>query len=231
MKMLNWKILVCFGLAILLSTGGAGLSYAQLGSLSSIAGGGGGAAPDVNALADKQSALAKRLQSALIETLGAQVCFAKALGNKEQADKLQVAKDALAKGNTDDETYAKYCALTSDTDKEIAKKLSEMKQLDATQKQEIQNGLVPYAKGTAQTVLLGKDFATHLKDTQAAVSKASVANIAQIKSKLGLTLSVAPKMPELGSSHVNTATTLIKIAKSNNLKTEEPEKIVGSLSL
>jgi hypothetical protein len=221
-------MLICSGLAILLFTGFAHLSHAQLGSLSSIAGGGGGA-PDVSALVDKQAALTKRLQSALIEILAAQICFHKAFGNKVEADKLQAEKDALAKGNTNDETYAKVCALTSDTDKEIAEKLAKIKQLDATQKQEIQNGLVPYAKGTAQTVLLGKDFAAHLKDTQAAVSKASVANIAQIKSKLGLTLSVAPKVPELGTSHVNTATALIKMAKGNNLKTDDAEKALASL--
>jgi hypothetical protein len=215
------------GLAILLWTVFASASYAQgLGALSSIAGGG---SADVSALADKQSALMKRLQSALAETLGAQVCFQKALGNKESADKLQEAANALSKGNTDDETISRCVAVSSEADKEIANKMAAMKELDAGQKQEVQKGLVPYARGTAQTVLIGKDFAEHLKATQAAVAKASVANLAQIKSKLGTTLAVAPKMPELGTSHVNTASTLVKMAKSNKLKTDEAEKLLGSL--
>jgi hypothetical protein len=227
MRASNRRTVWVSGLAILLWTVFASASYAQgLGALSSIAGGG---SADVSALADKQSALMKRLQSALVETMGAQVCFEKALGNKEAADKLQEGINALSKGNTDDETISKCVAISSDADKEIGKQLATLKELNAGQKQEIQNGLVPYAKGTAQTVLVGKDFAEHLKSSQAAVSKASVANIAQVKSKLGTTLVVAPKIPDLGTSHINTATTLVKVAKSNKLKTDEAEKLLGSL--
>jgi hypothetical protein len=227
MRASNRRTVWVSGLAVLLWAVFASVSYAQgLGALSSIAGGG---SADVSSLADKQSALIKRLQSALAETLGAQAYFEKALGNKEKADQLQEVANALLKGNTDDDTINKGVALSTEADKEIASKLAAMKDLNAGQKQEIQNGLVPYARGTAQTVLIGKDFAEHLKNTQAAVAKASVANMAQIKSKLGTTLSVAPKIPDLGTSHVNTASTLVKIAKSNKLKTDEAEKLLGSL--
>ena len=223
------RMYLCCGLAIALCIGSTGYSFAQgLGSLKSLAGGGGGSV-DINALADNQSALAKRLNAALIEIAGAQINFAKALGNKEQADQLQLVVKSLGQGNTTEDTLCSCIASTESIGKEQAKKLGEIKQFDANQKQEIQNGLVPYSKGTAHTVLLGKEFAEHLKSTQGAMSKASVANLAEIKSKMGLTFSVAPKMPGLGTTHVETASTLIKMAKSNKLNTTEAEKTIGSL--
>jgi hypothetical protein len=225
MKTPRLRMYLCYGLVIALCIGSTGYSFAQgLPSLKSLAGGGSGEPADINALADKQSALGKRLNAALTEIAGAQTHFAKALGNKEQADELQAVVDALAKGNTNDETLIKTSTQLETVSKEQRKRLNAINQLDANQKQEIQAGLVPYSKGTAHTVLLGKEFGEHLKAAQGAISKASVVNAAQIKDKLGLTLSLAPKLPGLGTTHAETATALIKMAKSNNLNTQEADK-------
>jgi hypothetical protein len=222
---------LCFGLAMALCNGTAGISLAQgLGALGSLTGKGGGNV-DINALAEKQSTLSKRLQAALIEINGAQAHFAEALGDKEQADKLRAQNDSLSKGNTNDEALVNAVALSTNVGKIQGENLKKIGSLNEKQKQEIQKGILPYSKGTAHTALLAKEFAEHLKATQSAISKASLANAAQIKNKLGLTLSLAPKMPGLGTTHFETASTLIKTAKSNNLKVDEANKVISSMQL
>jgi hypothetical protein len=232
MKKFKMKMLLNCGLAMALCIGTTEISLAQgFGVLNSLKGKGGSETVDINSLEEKQSELSNRLQAALTEITGAQLHFANALGDKEQSDQLRATIDSLSKGSTNVETLSDTVIVSGNIGKKQGELFSKMSNLNDQQKKEIQKGLIPYSKGTAHTILLGKEFGEHLKATQGALSKGSVANIAQIKNKLGLTLSLAPKMPGLGSTHVETATTLIKMAKSNKLKTDEADKALAKLEL
>ena len=116
----------------------------------------------VDTLVDKQSNLCKRLSTALKNITSAQEHFARALGNKEQAEACKQRGKSLADGNlTDSDTINKLIAASEKTNELQKEQFKKAEKLDATKKRELQKGLVPYATGTVHSVLLGKEFTDH----------------------------------------------------------------------
>ena len=222
------KQMLLLGLVVMFSLGFEAKAFAfGLGSLTSS--GGGDKGVNISALADKESALKTRYTSALNEIATAQMFFAKALGNKEEADSLKIMIDSLSQGNTSDDTICKIAAQSKNISSEQAEKMKGLNKLSADQKENIVSGLLPYAKGTADTAILGKEYADHLKSTSDALKKASPTDAIQIKNKMGLTLSLAPQLPEIGKTHISTASTLVQFAKENKLDTKGAEKALENL--
>lgn len=185
---------------------------------------------DIDKLVDNQNHLSKKLAVALKQINEAQSHFANALGDKKKAEEcMQIAK-SLDGGNTADE-LAKIVDKTSKNAEMQKEQLMKTKAFDGEKKRELQAGLVPYAKGTANSVILGKDFADHLKSTTDAVKQAGITDAMSIKKKLGITLAVAPKLPKLSESLVTTANTAMETAKKENLKTSDANDALASLDM
>ena len=183
---------------------------------------------NVDSLVDNQSNLCKRLYTALDEINKAQEHFVNATGQKEAMEKVQQNAKLIKQGHfQDSKALAKIKTNTEDVNEAIEKWSKEAGVLDEAKKREIEKGLVPYAKGTANTVLLGKDFADHLNSTKSAIKQAGLSKAVTIKKKLSVTLSVAPKVPGLGSDLMGTSKTLIGLARKNKLDTKKPEDILG----
>jgi hypothetical protein len=197
--------------------------------LKSITGGKQQGKVDVDALVDNQANLCKRLYAALGDINKAQQHFAKALGDKEAMEKLLQIAATIKKGNIEGNSLKNVVVQTGNVDKSIDAKLKEANKLDDSKKRELQKGLLPYAKGTAHSVLLGKEFADHLSSTKDAVKQAGLTGALSVKKKLAVTLSVGPKVPKLGSSLLTTANTAMKIAKKAKLDVSEPEKLLADL--
>jgi hypothetical protein len=196
--------------------------------LKSIAGGKQQGKVDVDALVDKQANLCKRLHAALSEINTAQIHFAKALDNKKLKEIAEQNAKSLADPNVQDkDALIDIMARTKAANKEIDKSLKKAKIKDEEKKHELQKGLLPYAKGTAHSVLLGKEFANHLSSTKDAVKQAGVTGALSVKKKLAVTLSVGPKVPPLGSNLLSTTNTAIKIARKANLDVSNAEDALG----
>lgn len=186
---------------------------------------------DINALADNQANLCKRLNAALIEINEAQIHFATALGAKKQMEALEQTRKLLTKGNLDKDDLSQTIGASAKVAEEQHEQLKEEKKWDVEKKRELQKGLMPYATGTAHSVLLGKEFTDHLKSTKDAIQQAGVTGAFSVKKKLGLTLYIAPKVPKLVSSLLTTANTATKIAKKEKLNVSKPEKMLANLDL
>lgn len=186
---------------------------------------------DISALADNQANLCKRLCAALGEINKAQYHFAKALDDKKTMESLEQTGKLLAKGNLDKDALNQTMGATANVAELQNDKLKEAKKWDASKKRELQKGLMPYATGTAHSVLLGKEFADHLKSTKDAIQQAGVTGALSVKKKLGLTLYIAPNVPKLVSNLLTTANTATKIAKKEKLNVSEPEKMLANLDI
>jgi len=187
--------------------------------LKNLTGGNKKEAISVDALVDKQANLIKRLYSAMKDINEAQYHFALALNDKETADLCKQRGKALAEGNVmDADSINKHMKQTANIAKLQNEQFNKAAKLDAAKKQELQKGLLPYATGTAHSVLLGREFADHLSSTKDAIQEAGITGARSVKKKLNVTLSVAPNMPKLASNLFTTAKTAIKTAKNENLK-------------
>ena len=187
---------------------------------------------DIDSLVDNQNNLCKRLYTALAEINKAQGHFVNATGKKEAMEKVQQNAKLIEQGNFEDSKAIAEIRENTEAINELLEKWSKKeKVLDEAKKKEIEKGLVPYAKGTANTVILGKDFADHLKSTKTAIKQAGLSKAGTIKKKLGVTLSVAPKVPGLGSDLMGTSKTLIGLARKNKLNTKKPEEIIGDIDI
>ena len=175
----------------------------------------------VDSLVDNQANLVKRLYVAMKSINDAQYHFALALGDKETADVCKRRGKALGEGNVmDGDSINEHMSATANTAELQNEQFSKAAKFDAAKKQELQRGLLPYATGTAHSVLLGKEFVEHLASTKDAVKQAGISGAFSVKKKLGVTLSVAPNVPKLGSNLVTTANTAIKTAKNADLKVD-----------
>lgn len=221
------KISYVFTIAMLFTAIVIG-NAAGFGKLKSITGGAKQGKVDVDALVDKQSNLCKRLYAALSQINTAQIHFLRALGNKELIEIAEQNAKSLSDPNVQDKDALIDCiASTNELNKEIEKELKKAKINDETKKRELQEGLLPYAKGTVHSVMLGKEFANHLSSTKDAVKQAGVTGALSVKKKLAVTLSVGPKVPKLGSNLLTTTNTAIKIAKKAKLNTSNAEALIG----
>jgi hypothetical protein len=173
----------------------------------------------IDSLVDKQANLVKRLYAAMKDINQAQYHFAQALGDKETADVCMQRGKTLTEGNVmDADSINQHMSATAATAELQNEQFTKASKLDAAKKRELQKGLLPYATGTAHSVLLGKEFANHLVSTKDAIQQAGITGALSVKKKLGITLSVAPNVPKLGSNLFTTANTAIKTAKNANLK-------------
>jgi len=139
---------------------------------------------------------------------------------------LEIAEN-IKKGNIEGNALNNTMGETINAAEVIAHKLEKANQWDESKKKELQKGLVPYATGTAHSVLLGKEFANNLKSAKDAIEQAGITGALSVKKKLDVTLSVAPNLPKLGQNLFTTAHTAIKVAKRENLPTEGAENALG----
>lgn len=186
-------------------------------SLSSVTGGEKKGKVSVDSLVGKQANLCKRLNAALGDIMEAQIHFANAVGDKKTAEKLSAPAEALKKGNVEGNELVDSVAQAANVAELQAEQLEKAKAFDAAKKRELQKGLLPYATGTAHSVLLSKEFADQLQSVKGAIQQAGITGALSVKKKLAVTLDVAPKMPKLGQSLFTTASTAIKVAKREHL--------------
>lgn len=186
----------------------------------------------IDSLVKNEADLCKRLYAALAEINEAQICFAKALDNKKEVDLLKSVRKSIKNGNVQDSDALIYVMSETLTASEAQnEKLKEMKTFDEAKKRELRKGLLPYACGTADSVLLGKEFADHLSSSKDAVKEAGITGAMKVKKKLSVTLRVAPNVPKLGSNLVATTRTAIEIAKKADIPVEDAEEAIGDLEL
>jgi hypothetical protein len=184
----------------------------------------------IDSLAKNEADLCKRLYAALAEINEAQICFAKALDNKKEVDLLQNLRKSITNPNVQDsDALIHVMSETLDASEAQNAKLKEIKTFDDAKKRELQRGLVPYASGTANSVLLGKEFAVHLNSSKDAVKEAGITGAMKVKKKLAVTLKVGPKVPKLGSNLVSTTKTAIEIAQKANIPVDGAQKAIGDL--
>ena len=184
----------------------------------------------IDSLAESQSGLCKRLHAALVEINTAQTHFANAMGDKEAADRCLLVRESLDKGNLEDkDSIADNVATTREIAERQAKQAEKVQELDEAKKAELQKGLVPYALGTTHTVLLGKDFVNHLGSTKDIVKEAGIAGALTVKKRLDVTIAVAPRIPGLGSDLVNATSTIMDLAKRENLDTSGADEALGEM--
>jgi hypothetical protein len=215
----SFKVLSVFTLGMLLT--GLFFTSAFGFGLKNLTGGDKKGTVSVDALVDTQANLCKRLNAALIDVTTAQRHFFLALDKKKEADRCKALSDNLAKGNFEDtDALAKNIDETENNAVAIKELLENSGKLDADKKRELQKGLVPYAKGTAHSVLLGKEFVAQLDSTKDAVKQAGITGALSVKKKLGTTIKVAPKVPTLGKNLLDTANIALKTAKKAKLKTD-----------
>jgi hypothetical protein len=197
--------------------------------LKSLTGGEKKGSVSVDTLVENQANLCKRLYAALGEINTAQMHFIKATGNKKLMEDAEENAKRLAEGNVQKDAITDVVARTNALNKEIEKSLKKAKNFDESKKRELQKGLLPYAKGTAHSVILGKEFADHLSSTKDAIKQAGITGALSVKKKLAVTLSVGPKVPKLGSNLLTTTNTAIKIAKKAKLDVSNAEGALGDL--
>jgi hypothetical protein len=195
--------------------------------LKSLTGGENKGSVSIDTLVENEANLCKRLYAALTEINTAQKHFINATGDKKLMEKAEANAKRLAEGNVQKDAITDVVARTNALNKEIEKSLKKAKNFDESKKRELQKGLVPYAKGTAHSVLLGKEFADQLNSTKDAVKQAGVTGALSLKKKLAVTLSVGPKVPKLGSNLLTTTNTAIKIAKKAKLDVSNAEAAIG----
>lgn len=185
---------------------------------------------NIDSLVKNEADLCKRLYAALAEVNEAQISFAKALDNKKEVDLLQNLRKSILKPNLQDsDALINVMSKTSNASEAQKAKLKEIKTLDEAKKRELQKGLLPYASGTAHSVLLGKEFADHLNSSKDAVKEAGITGAMKVKKKLAITLKVGPKVPKLGSNLVSTTNTAIQIAKKADIPVDDAQKAIGDL--
>ena len=184
----------------------------------------------IDSLAESQSGLCKRLHTALMEINEAQMHFANAMDDKETADRCALIRESLDKGNLEDkDSIADNVAKTSEIAEHQTKQAQEIQELDEAKKEDLQKGLVPYARGTTHTVLLGKDFINHLTSTKDIVKEAGIAGALAVKQRLDVTIAVAPRIPGLGSDLVSATSTIMELAKRENLDTSGADEALGDM--
>lgn len=210
------------------------LTFIMVGSalgfgLKSLAGGEKKDTVSVDSLVGKQADLCKRLNAALGDIMEAQIHFANAVGDKETAERLRKPAEAMKKGNIEGDELIETMAQTTNVAGLQAEQLEKAKAFDSAKKRELKKGLLPYATGTAHSVLLSKEFADQLQSVKDAIKQAGITGAFSVKKKLALTLDVAPKMPILGSNLLTTANTAIKVAKKANLDVEGANDVIADL--
>lgn len=186
----------------------------------------------VDSLVERQSGLCQRLHTALLKINEAQTHFALAMNDKETADRCALIRESLEKGNLEDkDSINENVTQTGEIAEHQSKQAEEINNLDEAKKAELQKGLVPYALGTTHTVLLGKDFVGHLSSTTDALKQAGIAGALTVKQKLDVTIAVAPKVPGLGSDLVSATSTIMKLAKRENLDTSGADEALGEIDM
>ncbi|NJB68502.1 hypothetical protein GGQ74_002175 [Desulfobaculum xiamenense] len=184
---------------------------------------------DTQALSSEQESIKKDLVAALSELLDAQNQIAVAVQDKEMAAQTKVLIDTLQSGNVQDEDVERAVATTEENDKNIQEKQKSYNSLDAESKKKLAEALVPYAKGSALTVKVGKDFAQWISKAKDALAEAAPTALCSLKSKFDFGMNVGPKIPTLGSQMAGTTGELIAFCKSNDLEVSNAEDALGDL--
>ncbi len=139
------KIIACAVAATLV--GASGASYAQLGGLTSLVGGGSKSDSSVD-LSGQQAALVKNYVAANVDVLNANAKMGEALGLKTQAEQAAAVVAQLSSGSTQDKDAAsKAVNAVGDTSGAIAAKLKEKPVLDDASKKTFAQGLGHLALG------------------------------------------------------------------------------------
>ncbi|AJC20163.1 hypothetical protein [Pandoraea pulmonicola] len=150
------KIIACAVAAALV--GASGASFAQLGGLTSLVGGGSKSSEGSADLSGQQAALVKNYVAANVDVLNANAKMGEALGLKTQAEQAEAVIAQLKSGATDDKAAAsKAATAVGDTSGAIAAKLKEKPVLDDASKKTFAQGLGHLALGLVHYVGMRND--------------------------------------------------------------------------
>ena len=168
--------------------------------------------------ADSQDALVKRYVAAISGLLDAQYNFALAFDLKDEAAKIQDAKN-LINNDTSKNGLKTATNVSSETNKLIMSKTGEQTALSAEGKVYYAKALPDYARGAYNMGKLAPEASKWLKNAQAEVKGAGIAGALNIKKKLDIGLFIAPKIPGLIKTFASNTNKLVSYGKKNDLDT------------
>ena len=154
--------------------------------------GGGDQGQESGSAADSQDALVKRYVAAISGLLDAQYNFALAFDLKDEAAKIQDAKN-LINNDTSKNGLKTATNVSSETDKLIMSKTGEQTALSAEGKVYYAKALPDYARGAYNMGKLAPEASKWLKNAQAEVKGAGIAGAMNIKKKLDVGLLLPQK--------------------------------------
>jgi hypothetical protein len=183
---------------------------------------------DASALADQQSGLVNRLVDGFKEYTAGQAQVARALGLKEEAERLESEQEALASGNVQDKDgIERTMSVSSSAQEAIEEKMAESGEISAESKAEFSKAMPYYARGTAQTIKLLPEIRKWGKSASSAVKGAGMMNAGKIKKSLGTGLFLVKKLPGYVKQARKSYASLSAFSKKNEIDTSEADALLG----
>lgn len=185
---------------------------------------------DTSNLGGQQDELVKRFVSGFENLTAGQAQAARALGLKEEADKLESERDALRSGNVRDKDGIKRTMrVTRSAQDKIDEKLAEGFVLDDEAKKELAKALPFYARGTADTIQLIPVAIKWSTSAISAIKGAGIMGALKLKKRLGTGLYIAKSLPGYVRNAKNSYQTLMAFSRKNEIDTSEAEDLLGDL--
>ncbi|MDR2214936.1 MAG: hypothetical protein LBE59_03730 [Nevskiaceae bacterium] len=191
-------------------------AHAQLGGLLGGKGSGSAASSSVPDAA-AQEALVRKFVAARVPEMNAQVEFAKAFGLAEQAQALEVQKQALSSGAVDKDALEKAREVGASAQKQIDAKMAEKPALDAEAKQHYTEGLT----SLALAVIAGKQLTDEAQTFANGVKSAKGAEALTLATKLAAGVYVAKETPGYLGSLTGSTKSALTFARANDIKVPE----------
>ena len=212
-------IILIMSFSIVISTN----ANAQFGGLLKKQGG-----ADVGALANQQAGIVQTLVAGFTEYTAGQAQIARALGLKEEVDKLESEQDALSSGNVNDKDgIERTMKISASAQEAIDKKMEEGAVLSAESKAEFSKALPFYARGTANTISLIPELTKWGTSATSAIKGGGMMGAMKIKKTLGTGMFVVSKLPGYLKNAKKSYGSLIAFSKKNEIDTSEAETLLG----
>jgi hypothetical protein len=182
---------------------------------------------DTDTLIDEQAAMVSTLVAGLKEYTAGQSQVAKALGLKEESEKLEAQSEAFGSGNISTDELDRAWGISKSGQDAIDKAVDEGVDLSDEAKEEFAKALPLYAKGTIASLKLVPDVEKWGKSATSALKGAGLMDAVKMKKSLDTGLYVATELPGYISTAKDSYTTLIAFSKKNNIDVSKAEDLLG----
>lgn len=235
MKQSKIALLTLSAIALVIATPAAAQFGKLGGALGSALGGGSDAATSPDQAKKELGALGVEFAAAFGAMLQAESFTAKALGLKEEADKLDATAAYYSKGNVDDYgQLSRDIDVSEDARAKIDEKMRDAREVDAQAKEHLTAAVPHYASGMLHSAALPGKYTEWVNRAQATVNGASRNPLAAV-SMVGLVqqvpqvLTVSTKLPTLIQKWGMLTKTFVTFSEKQKVNTGDLSAKIGTL--